>query len=155
MAALLPIDTADFLKTMNLDSDIGIDDLVTKHKPSVRLFIKKYAELEYYNDVYLGVLPAANEDRDDSMKLAYCYLMMSYIVEFLNLKTIGKGIIKSTGIDSNKSELLTPDEIMRVKKSLEIQALELIYNYLSSTGIDYYESLTTRKNKTMRITLIG
>ena len=152
MAAVLPIAYVEVLKTLNLQSDIGLEDLFTRHEADVQLFLNRYCDSDIYSTLYIDAIPA--EIISKSFTLAYCYLMLSSTIEFMNLNTLGKGVIRATGMDSNKTELLGHNEIESIKKSLELKALVLIYSYLSGFGQDYYESISKTRKRTMRFSLI-
>lgn len=46
-----------------------------------------------------------------SFRFGFCFLMLHSTAEFLNLKTLGEGIVKTVGLDQSATELLTGSEI--------------------------------------------
>lgn len=46
-----------------------------------------------------------------SFRFGFCFLTLHSTCEFLNLKTLGEGIIKTVGLDQSATELLTGSEI--------------------------------------------
>jgi hypothetical protein len=50
--------------------------------------------------------------------------------EFISLKTLGEGIVKTVGLDQSATELLTGSEIDAFKAKLELRALTRLGDYL-------------------------
>jgi len=145
---MLPIDTSIAISILNLNSDDRIISTFDQHSSKAVLLLKRVTDEDIWNDLQADI---ADEDIQNSFKFAYCNYLLASTVEFLNLKTLGEGIIKSTGIDQQATELLTGSEIKSFKKNLEIQALELIYEYLNSDGYDRLKELkigSSNLNKT-------
>lgn len=134
MPAVIPVLEADVLKTLNL-SDLsgktGITDLFTSHQPGVLLWLSVNTTSASYDEA-AGASPSAAISV--AFKLAYSLIMLNKTLEFLNLNTIGKGIIESTGMDANKAQLITQATIEKKKKALELQALKYLNLYLSPEG---------------------
>jgi hypothetical protein len=134
MAAAIPVAEADVLKTLNL-SDLsgksGISDLFTAHQPGVLAWLSTHTVESSYVEAAGENPPAAISV---AYQLAYSLIMLAKTLEFLNLNTIGKGIIESTGIDQNSTQLVSHDTIEKKKKALEIQALKYLNPYLSGEG---------------------
>ncbi len=145
---MLPVETSLAISILNLNSDDRIISTFDQHSPKAVLLLKRVTDDDIWNDLQSDI---AVEDIQNSFKFAYCYYLLSSTVEFLNLKTLGEGIIKSTGIDQQSTELLTGSEIKSFKKNLEIQALELISEYLNTDGYDRLKELkigSSKLNKT-------
>jgi len=140
---MLNITTEQVLRILNLNSDDRIISLFEEHSDIVMLWLKRVTD-ESWTDVKEGT---AEADILNVYKFAYCYYLLSSTVEFLNLKTIGEGIIKTTGIDQQSTELLSGVEIKSFKKQLEIKALELVSDYLSPTGFDRLRELKLGSSK--------
>ena len=124
----MKIETETLLRILNLPEDEKIIMLVNEHSDSVMQWFRKVAESEVIESV-------------TDYKMAYSFFILSQVLDFLNLKTLGSGIIKTTGIDAQATQLLTGREIRAFKKDLEIRALETIYNYLTSLGIKRLDEL--------------
>jgi len=60
--------------------------------------------------------------------------MLHSTAEFLNLKTLGEGIVKTVGLDQSATELLTGSEIDSFKANLELRALTGLRDYLNQQG---------------------
>jgi hypothetical protein len=60
--------------------------------------------------------------------------MLYSTAEFLNLKTLGEGIVKTVGLDQSATELLTGGEIDSFKANLELRALTGLRDYLNQQG---------------------
>jgi len=141
---MLPIDTGTVISILNLNSDDRIIVTFEKHSPKAVLILKRFSDEGVWRNLQEC---RAEEDVQYSFMFAYSYYLLVSAVEFLNLKTLGEGIIKSTGIDEQSTELLTGTEIKTFKKNLEIQALELISEYLNQAGYDRLKELKTGKSK--------
>ena len=141
---MLPIDTGTVISILNLNSDDRIIATFEKHSPKAVLILKRLSDEGVWKNLQES---RAGEDVQYSFMFAYCYYLLVSTVEFLNLKTLGEGIIKSTGIDEQSTELLTGTEIKSFKTNLEIQALELISEYLNQAGYDRLKELKTGKSK--------
>lgn len=124
----MKIETETLLKILNLPEDEKIIMLFNEHSDSVIAWFRKVAEIEVIESV-------------TDYKMAYSFYILSQVLDFLNLKTLGSGIIKTTGIDAQTTELLTGSEIRAFKKDLEIRALETIYEYLTPFGIKRLDEL--------------
>lgn len=124
----MKIDTGILLRILNLPEDEKIIMLFEEHSDSVVAWFGKIAENEVVEEI-------------TDYKMAYSFFILSQVLDFLNLKTLGSGIIKTTGIDTQTTELLTGSEIRAYKKDLEIRALETIYEYLTPIGIKRLDEL--------------
>lgn len=127
------IDTHTVLRVLNLPEDEKIAQLLEEHSESAVGWFRKIAE-----DSVLESLT--------DYKMAYSFFLLSQVLDFLNLKTLGSGIIKTTGIDAQATQLLTGNEIRAFKKDLEIRALETIYDYLTPLGIKRLDELKFGSN---------
>ena len=124
----MKIETETLLRILNLPEDEKITMLFDEHSDSVIAWFRKVAENEVIESV-------------TDYKMSYSFFLFSQVLDFLNLKTLGSGIIKTTGIDAQTTELLTGSEIRAFKKDLEIRALETIYEYLTPFGIKRLDEL--------------
>jgi hypothetical protein len=126
--SVIPVDTATALLILNLPNDLEQKQIFDEYKPLILSQIEKISD----EDVYSAILDdSADVQTKTRYKFAYCYLLFSNTVEFLNLKTLGERIIKSTGIDGQSAEILSGSEIQSIKKSMEIKALETILEHLN------------------------
>jgi len=129
----MKIETETLLRILNLPEDEKIIMLVNEHSDSVMQWFRKVAESEVIESV-------------TDYKMAYSFFILSQVLDFLNLKTLGSGIIKTTGIDAQATQLLTGREIRAFKKDLEIRALETIYEFLTPLGIKRLDELKFGSN---------
>ena len=102
------------------------------------LFLKRVSDEEIWQQL---LDDTTDTDATSSFTFSYCYLILASTLEFLNLKTIGEGIIKTTGIDTQQTALLTGSEIQSFKKNLTIKALENIEEYLNADGFERLREL--------------
>ncbi|MCB5258862.1 MAG: hypothetical protein LHW48_00100, partial [Candidatus Cloacimonetes bacterium] len=77
--------------------------------------------------------------------------MLHSTAEFLNLKTLGEGIVKTVGLDQSATELLTGSEIDAFKANLELRALTVLSSYLNQTGLDRLNELKPRTPRVIRV----
>ncbi len=80
--------------------------------------------------------------------------MLHSTAEFLNLKTLGEGIVKTVGLDQSATELLTGSEIDAFKANLELRALNILQAYLNPTGLDRLYELKPRQPRAIRVGVI-
>jgi len=142
-----PLNTSTVIQILNLNNDERIINTFNAHGGRAVLWLKKVSEEDIW-DAVQGDL--GESDAEESYKFAYCYYLLVSTIQFLNLKTIGEGIIKTTGLDQQSTELLTGSEIQSFKKNLEIQALEVIEDYLNATGYDRLRELKLGTTKLKR-----
>ena len=143
--AVLPIPVERTLTILNLSSDERIIATFGEHSQVVILFLKRVSDEEIWQQL---LDDSADADASNCYTFSYCYLLLASTLEFLNLKTIGEGIIKTTGIDTQQTALLTGSEIQSFKKHLTIKALENIEEYLNADG---FERLREQKLGTSRL----
>jgi len=152
--AVIPVKTDEVLKTLNLSDLSGkqrIADLFRKWEEPVLLYIKKNVTETSYKDVTSGT---PDDDETVAFTIAYSYIMFSKIIEFLNLNTVGEGIIESTGIDERKTQLLGTDSIEKKKRGLELSGLRYLRTYLNETGEKRLSELSKKKIHGMKSALL-
>ncbi len=136
----IPVEVETVLRVLNLPNDARITSTFAEHAGRVMLDLERYTDELVWEDMNSE---SVEDKLQNSYKYAYCYLLLANTIQFLNLKTIGEGIIKTTGFDANSTSLLSGNEIANWKKSLEIEALTMIKGYLSEVGLDRYRELNT------------
>lgn len=151
MAAVIPLSASDFLATVNLPADTKTA-FFTAHMPRALGWIEGITESDAFEQ-------ATDEDGSDdealtaAFRLGFAFYLLSETVELLNLKTIGAGIVTSTGFDSSRSELLSVDNVAKLRQMLERRALESLQSYLNPQGTLCLMSLQEPR-KRMRVTII-
>ena len=80
--------------------------------------------------------------------------MLYSTAEFLNLKTLGEGIVKTVGLDQSATELLTGSEIDAFKAKLELRALNILQAYINPAGHYRLNELKTRQPRLIRVGVI-
>ncbi len=128
----IPVEVKTALKVLNLDSELSTNEVWFEHQANVLLWLEKVTLSAAYSKA-LNEEPAVFTYASQ-FKYAYCFYLLLSVLEFINLKTLGSGIIKTTGIDAQTTELLTGDEIISFKNNLEIRALESVSVCLSPYG---------------------
>jgi len=108
---------------------------------------------EHYNRAIQDDIPE-EEPFLVSFRFGFCFLMLHSTCEFLNLKTLGEGIVKTVGLDQSATELLTGSEIDAFKAKLELRALTLLRNYLNQSGMERLSELKPRLPKVLRAGVI-
>ena len=143
---LIPINVETVLSVLNLPQDLADNQIFTEHQSNVMDWLSKVVKKDIYEI-------ATTESHPDallyatSFKFAYCFYMLSSVLEFINLKTLGSGIIKSTGIDDQSTDLLSGSEIQSFKNNLEIRALTNLSRHLSLYGLELLNELKFGKKE--------
>jgi hypothetical protein len=141
------------LAILNLPKEMGDNGIFKEHKAVVLETIRTIVLPEYYNRAIQEYMP-----EDDPLLIAFrfgfCFLMLHSTCEFLNLKTLGEGIVKTVGLDQSATELLTGSEIDAFKANLELRALTGLRDYLSPAGMQRLDELKPRPPRVIRVGVI-
>ena len=149
----IPVETIDLLAVLNLPKEMADNVIFKEHKGLVLETIRSFVLDNYYQDATRIDYP----DDDPfliSFRFGFCFLMLQSTCEFLNLKTLGEGIVKTVGLDQSATELLTGSEIDAFKANLELRALTLLRNYLNQSGMERLTELKPRLPKVLRAGVI-
>lgn len=149
----IPVETIDLLAVLNLPKEMTDNVIFKEHKGLVMETIRSLVLDNFYQDAIRNDYP----DDDPfliSFRFGFCFLMLQSTCEFLNLKTLGEGIVKTVGLDQSATELLTGSEIDAFKAKLELRALTLLRNYLNQSGMDRLTELKPRLPKVLRAGVI-
>ena len=149
----IPVETIDLLAALNLPKEMADNVIFKEHKGLVLETIRSLVLDNFYQDATRIDYP-----EDDpfliSFRFGFSFLMLQSTCEFLNLKTLGEGIVKTIGLDQSATELLTGSEIDAFKAKLELRALTLLRNYLNQSGMDRLTELKPRLPKVLRAGVI-
>ena len=111
----IPVETIDLLAVLNLPREMADNVIFKEHKGIVMETIRSLVLDNFYQDATRIDYP-----EDDplliSFRFGFCFLMLQSTCEFLNLKTLGEGIVKTIGLDQSATELLTGSEIDAFKE---------------------------------------
>ncbi len=149
----IPVEIDAMLAILNLPKEMGDNSIFKEHKAIVLEAIRTIVLPEQYNR-------ATQEDMSEedpflvSFRFGFCFLMLHSTVEFLNLKTLGEGIVKTVGLDQSATELLTGSEIDAFKDTLELRALTILQAYLNHIGLDRLNELKPRPPRVIRVGVI-
>ncbi len=149
----IPVETDVMLAILNLPKEMSNNGIFREHQGLVMEMILSIVLQQYYDH-------AANDDlpEDDplliSFRFGFCFLMLHSTCEFLNLKTLGEGIVKTVGLDQSATELLTGSEIDAFKANLELRALTVLSSYLNPAGLDRLNELKPRQPRAIRVGVI-
>ena len=149
----IPVETSDVLALLNLPREMADNVIFKEHKGLVLETIRSLVLDNFYQDAIRNDYP----DDDPfliSFRFGFCFLMLQSTCEFLNLKTLGEGIVKTVGLDQSATELLTGSEIDAFKAKLELRALTLLRNYLNQSGMERLTELKPRLPKVLRAGVI-
>jgi len=149
----IPVETDVMLAILNLPKEMTDNVIFKEHKGLVLETIRSLVLDNFYQDAIRNDYP----DDDPfliSFRFGFCFLMLQSTCEFLNLKTLGEGIVKTVGLDQSATELLTGSEIDAFKAKLELRALALLRNYLNQSGMDRLTELKPRLPKVLRAGVI-
>ena len=149
----IPVETNEVLAVLNLPKEMADNVIFKEHRGLVLETIRSLVLDNFYQDATRVDYP-----EDDpfliSFRFGYCFLMLQSTCEFLNLKTLGEGIVKTVGLDQSATELLTGSEIDAFKAKLELRALTLLRNYLNQSGMERLTELKPRLPKVLRAGVI-
>lgn len=151
----LPVPTTDALAMLNLPSDLAGNPIFAAHAPLVLASLSTALDPATYTlltDPDPGDFPSA--DLAAAAPLAYAFLLLASTAEFLNLKTVGQGIIKVVGLDSASTALLSGSEIEDLKRRLTGRALEPLRAWLSTDGLAALAAAQATGPSGFRIALI-
>jgi len=153
MPAALPVTILDMLSVLNLPAEMEANTVFKEHRPLILETIKGVVIDNYYESAFD---PRVGEDDPlyIAFRFAYCFYMLHSTLEFLNLKTLGEGIVKTVGLDQSATELLTGAEIDVFKLKLELRALTALAAYLNETGKNRLAEISPRPPRAIRIGVI-
>ena len=149
----IPVETSEVLAVLNLPKEMADNVIFKEHQGLVLETIRSFVLESFYQDAVHNDYP----DDDPfliSFRFGFCFLMLQSTCEFLNLKTLGEGIVKTVGLDLSATELLTGSEIDAFKAKLELRALTLLRNYLNQSGMERLVELKPRLPKVLRAGVI-
>jgi len=149
----IPVEPNEVLAVLNLPREMAENAIFKEHRGLVLETIRSLVLDNFYQDATVNDYP----DEDPfliSFRFGFCFLMLHSTCEFLNLKTLGEGIVKTVGLDQSATELLTGSEIDAFKAKLELRALTLLRNYLNQSGMDRLAELKPRLPKVLRAGVI-
>jgi len=141
------------LAILNLPKEMGDNGIFKEHRTLVLEIVRSIVLPEHYTRAIQEDMP-----EDDpfliSFRFGFCFLMLHSTCEFLNLKTLGEGIVKTVGLDQSATELLTGSEIDAFKANLELRALTGLRDYLNPNGMQRLDELKPRPPGVIRVGVI-
>jgi len=149
----IPVEIDAMLAILNLPKEMGDNGIFKEHKSIVLETIRTIVLSEHYNRAIQDDIPE-EEPFLVSFRFGFCFLMLHSTCEFLNLKTLGEGIVKTVGLDQSATELLTGSEIDAFKANLELRALTGVRDYLNQHGQDRLDELKPRPPRVIRVGVI-
>ena len=149
----IPVETDAMLAILNLPKEMANNGIFKEHQGLVMEMIHSLVLQEFYDRATCEDLPE-EDPLLISFRFGFCFLMLHSTAEFLNLKTLGEGIVKTVGLDQSATELLTGSEIDTFKANLELRALTILQSYLNPTGLDRLNELKPRQARLIRVGVI-
>ncbi|MDD2229528.1 MAG: hypothetical protein PHY48_08965 [Candidatus Cloacimonetes bacterium] len=149
----IPVEIDAMLSILNLPKEMGDNSIFKEHKSIVLETIRTITLPDHYNRATQEDMPE-EEHFLISFRFGFCFLMLHSTVEFLNLKTLGEGIVKTIGLDQSATELLTGSEIDAFKANLELRALTTMRDYLNTSGLQRLDELKPRPARAIRAGVI-
>ena len=149
----IPVEIDAMLAILNLPKEMADNVIFKEHRGLVLETIRSLVLDNHYQDAIRNDYP----DDDPfliSFRFGFCFLMLHSTCEFLNLKTLGEGIVKTVGLDQSATELLTGSEINAFKANLELRALTGLRDYLNPTGMQRLDELKPRPPRVIRVGVI-
>jgi len=132
---------------------MGDNGIFKEHRTLVLEIVRSVVLPEHYARAIQDDMP-----EDDpflvSFRFGFSFLMLHSTCEFLNLKTLGEGIVKTVGLDQSATELLTGSEIDAFKANLELRALIGLRDYLNPAGMLRLDELKPRPPRVIRVGVI-
>ena len=92
----IPVEIDALLAILNLPKEMGNNGIFKEHRTLVLEMVRSVVLPEHFTR-------ATQEDMPEedpfcvSFRFGFCFLMLHSTCEFLNLKTLGKGIVKTVG----------------------------------------------------------
>jgi len=153
MPPALPVPIPDLLTVLNLPSELETNPVFKEHKHLILEIIRGVVIDNFFDSAFD---PRVGEEDPlyIAFRFAYCFYMLHSTLEFLNLKTLGEGIVKTVGLDQSATELLTGAEIDAFKLKLELRALTALSAYLNETGKNRLAEISPRPPRVIRIGVI-
>ena len=149
----IPVEIDAMLAILNLPREMGDNGIFKEHRTLVLEIVRSVVLPEHYTRAIQDDMP-----EDDpfliSFRFGFCFLMLHSTCEFLNLKTLGEGIVKTVGLDQSATELLTGSEIDAFKANLELRSLTILQVYLNPVGLDRLNELKPRQPRLIRVGVI-
>ena len=149
----IPVEIDAMLAVLNLPKEMGDNGIFKEHRTLVLEIVRSVVLPEHYTRAIQDDMP-----EDDpfliSFRFGFCFLMLHSTCEFLNLKTLGEGIVKTVGLDQSATELLTGSEIDAFKVNLELRALTGLCDYLNQQGQNRLDELKPRPPRVIRVGVI-
>ncbi|MDP2172737.1 MAG: hypothetical protein Q8M98_10895 [Candidatus Cloacimonadaceae bacterium] len=149
----IPVEIDAMLAILNLPKEMGDNGIFKEHRTLVLEMIRSIVLPDSYTRAIQEDMP-----EDDpflvSFRFGFCFLMLHSTVEFLNLKTLGEGIVKTVGLDQSATELLTGSEIDAFKANLELRALTGLLDYLNLQGLNRLDEMKPRPPRVIRVGVI-
>ena len=149
----VPVETDAMLAIINLPKEMSNNGVFNEHQGLVMELIHSLVLQEHYDRATHDDLPE-DEPFLISFRFGFSFLMLHSTAEFLNLKTLGEGIVKTVGLDQSATELLTGSEIDAFKTNLELRALILLQDYLNPQGRERLLELKPRLPKILKAGVI-
>ena len=149
----IPVEIDVMLAILNLPKEMSNNGIFKEHQGLVLEMIHSLVLQEHFDRATHEDLPEA-EPLLISIRFGFSFLMLHSTVEFLNLKTLGEGIVKTVGLDQSATELLTGSEIDAFKANLELRALTGLRAYLNPAGLDRLNELKPRQLRAIRVGVI-
>lgn len=149
----IPVDALALVSILNLPVDMANNALWTEHSPLVMRALSEICLEDDYNAA-CGDDLTPEDAAWVAFRYGYAFMMLASTVEFLNLKTVGEGIVKSVGLDQSATELLTGGEVEAMKDRLELRALSCLRGYLNDSGLARLDELKPRPARLIRVGVI-
>ena len=149
----IPVEIDALLAILNLPKEMGDNGIFKEHRPLVLEMVRSVVLPEHYTRAIQEDMPE-EDPLLISFRFGFCFLMLHSTAEFLNLKTLGEGIVKTVGLDQSATELLTGSEIDAFKANLELRALTILKAYLNPAGLDRLNELKPRQPRAIRVGVI-
>ena len=103
------------------------DEKLKPHAVKAEIEIKKILTSAKYAEIEAK---GSNDDDFTTVAIAEANLALSYAVTSLNIETHGSGIVRSKGFDESRSDLLSQNEVERLREYYRTVAMDLLRPFI-------------------------
>lgn len=149
---MIPVPIAEALAGLNLPADVANNPIFGEHAPLVMNYLERVMLPEPFE-----LVSRPKEEKtvilEPIIKQVYGFLLLASTLEFLNINTLGQGIIKVIGLDATQTALLSGAEVEAMRRRLTRRALRAIVNWLNEEGLAELHELEPGPGK-LRVSVI-
>ncbi len=167
----IPLSPSEALAQVNLPADLANNPVFKSHTPLVMTQLQSYSTADAWEEATADlselITPLNTEPEPETeptepdytqlqiqFRACFAFLLLASTAEFLNLKTVGEGIVKTIGLDNSATSLLSGHEIEAFANRLTRRALLAIEPWLSPLGYSVLADLSPDAPKKIKVSLL-